>query len=123
MWCVFGQMLAEISARRFVFALMRPPMTTIASASRASSAQAPWCPLVASQIVFTTRTSSARPRSAPTTSARFARDWVVCTTTPIFFAAGKASASSAEPITTAPGACGSVASTSGCPASPTTTTW
>ena len=34
-----------------------------------------------------------------------------------------ASASAAEPTTTAPGACGSVASTSGWPASPTTTTW
>ena len=47
---------------------------------------------------------------------------VVCTTTPTLRACGRAAASSAEPTTTAPGACGSVASTSGWPASPTTTT-
>ncbi len=123
MWWVRGHSPAAISARRLVFAEMRPPTTTMTSASLASSAQAPWWPLVASQIVLTTRSSSARPSSAATTSCRFERDWVVWTTTPIFLQAGTRSASAADPTTMAPSACGSVASTSGWPFSPTTTTW
>ena len=106
-----------------MLAELRPPMTTMTSERPASSRAACWRSLVASQMVFTTQTSGTRAMSSLATASRVALAWVVCTTTPTRFERVTPSSAATLATATAPGAWPRIASTSGCPASPTTSTW